>query len=283
MGKIRYWLCICLIGAVRCFAQQAHVCSSDSAKVERLLMAASRLPADSNRVLFFAHSLIGTPYEAGTLEGKKKEQLVVTLGSFDCMTFVETVIALAWCDRLSQQTFADYCDKVRVIRYRNGIVDTYASRLHYFSDWVEDNSRKGILRERTDELEVNYRLLSLNFMTVHADLYPALQDASILDSVRAVEKRWESYRMPYVAKEALNASADTLNICDGDILALTTLKEGLDVVHVGFACWIHGKLHLLHASSLKGEVLLDSLPLYQYLKGRKTYSGVRVVSLKEEI
>lgn len=197
------------------------------------------------------------------------------------MTFVETVIALAWCDRLSQKTFADYCDKLQMLRYRNGVVDTYASRLHYFSDWVKDNSHKGVVRERTLEFEVDYRLLSLDFMTTHANLYPALQDISTLDSMRAVEKRWKNYRMPYVAKEALNASAGALNICDGDILALTTLKEGLDVVHVGFACWVNGRLHLLHASSLKGEVLLDPLSLYQYLKGRKNYSGVRIISFGE--
>lgn len=247
------------------------------------MVAASKLPADSNRVLFFAHCLAGTPYEAGTLEGGQQEQLVVNLRSFDCMTFVETVVALVWCDRLSQLTFSDYCDKLRMIRYRDGVIDTYASRLHYFSDWVTDNSRKGIVYERTSEFRVNHRLLSLDFMTTHANLYPALRDSSILASMRVVEERWKNYRMSYVSKEALNASADVLRICNGDILALTTLKEGLDVVHVGFACWVGGELHLFHASSLKGEVFLDSLSLYQYLKDRKSYNGVRVIGLGEAI
>ena len=38
---------------------------------------------------------MGAPYQAGLLEGKGRERLVVGLDAFDCTTFVETVLALA--------------------------------------------------------------------------------------------------------------------------------------------------------------------------------------------
>lgn len=85
--------------------------------------------------------------------------------------------------------------------------------------------------------------------------------------------------MPYIEKGRLNGLSSELDIRNGDILALTTSKEGLDVVHVGFAYWVEGKLHLLHASSLHGKVLVDPIPLFDYLEKKPNHTGVRVISL----
>ena len=86
--------------------------------------------------------------------------------------------------------------------------------------------------------------------------------------------------MPYVPKELLDLPASEIKIKDGDILALTTSIPGLDVVHLSFAVWIDGRLHLLHASSLHGKVGIDSLSLFDYLKERNKHTGVRVIRVK---
>ena len=83
--------------------------------------------------------------------------------------------------------------------------------------------------------------------------------------------------MPYIPKGWLNRQPEELPIVNGSILALTTTINGLDVTHVGFAYWVGGKLHLLHASSQEGKVILDPMTLYEYQKDKKTHTGVRVI------
>lgn len=63
---------------------------------------------------------------------------------------------------------------------------------------------------------------------------------------------------------------------DGDIIAITTNLPGLDVAHVGIAEYINGKLHLLHASSTLGKVVVSEEPLSQMLRNNKSWSGIRV-------
>ena len=68
-------------------------------------------------------------------------------------------------------------------------------------------------------------------------------------------------------------------IMDGDIIAITTNLPGLDVAHVGIAEYINGKLHLLHASSTLGKVVVSEEPLSQMLRNNKSWSGIRVVRM----
>ena len=48
---------------------------------------------------------LGTPYVAGTLETKGAEHLVVNLREYDCVTFVENVVALAWHCKIPGKIF----------------------------------------------------------------------------------------------------------------------------------------------------------------------------------
>jgi hypothetical protein len=61
---------------------------------------------------------------------------------------------------------------------------------------------------------------------------------------------------------------------NGDIIALATSIEGLDVTHTGFALRADDRrIHLLHASS-SGAVEISALPLVEYLKKIKSNTGV---------
>ena len=113
-------------------------------------------------------------------------------------------------------------------------------------------------------------------MTTHVQSYPQLKDnSSMVEAMKKVESAWQGVEIAYLPKEYLNLPSDELPIKNGDILAITTNIKGLDVVHVGFACWMGGKLHLLHASSNAMKVILDELSLYDYSKNKKAHTGVR--------
>lgn len=258
----------------------AMAAPADSVKVERLLQEAASLPSDSCRTLFYAQCLLGIPYAAHTLDERMDEPLVVHLDRADCTTFVETVLALAWSEKQGKATYADFRQALTYIRYRDGMRDGYLSRLHYFSDWIADNTRKRVVKERTQESkDALPQRLRLHFMSAHADSYPPLKaHPEWVNRVVEMERPWQDREVYYLPKDRLHASPSALPIANGDVLALTTTIAGLDVVHVGFACWVGQELHMLHASSVQKKVILDPQPLYDYLRTKKTYTGVRVLA-----
>ena len=66
-------------------------------------------------------------------------------------------------------------------------------------------------------------------------------------------------------------------IRSGDIIALATSINGLDVTHTGIATREKdGRIHLLHASTGSMEVEVSDLPLAEYLKGIKKNIGILV-------
>lgn len=195
----------------------------DSIKVEALLQKASALPGDSSRTMFFARQMLGVPYVAGTLDEGNEENLVVHLDKVDCTTFVETVLALALADKDKERNFGSFKKALQHIRYRGGVLNGYPSRLHYFSEWIKDNERKGIVKERTDEFSTLQQELHLNFMSTHPDSYRQLKDnPSLVAEIVRQEQALNGSVVTYFPKDQLSYPPYKLNIKDGDILAITT-------------------------------------------------------------
>lgn len=68
----------------------------------------------------------------------------------------------------------------------------------------------------------------------------------------------------------------------GDIIALTTKTNGLDVSHVGILVIEKDGPHLLHASSKEGKVVIDKLPLTEYMRKSPNLTGIRVIRLQDQ-
>ena len=232
-------------------------------------------------IIEVARSFLGVPYVVGTLESDGEERLLINEDSVDCTTFVELAVA-QWLAK--QNDSLAFEEQVQQLRYRNGVVDGYLSRLHYFTDWVVENTRRGVWQELapTEEEGIWYTdTLTLSFMSDHPQNYPYLNaNTWATDSMRAIEQRYAHYPIHYIGKEYLNLTPTELPIRDGDILALVTTIKGLDVTHLGFAVWRGTTLHLMHASMTHGEVVIDERSLYKYLRTRKNCPGVRVVRVK---
>ena len=91
----------------------------------------------------------GVPYRGYQLDQTAEERLVVTFQSFDCVIFVEMAIALARAFSLQEYSLDVVLDNIQTQRYRNAEIDGYCSRLHYFTDWIQDNQRRGIVTDIT--------------------------------------------------------------------------------------------------------------------------------------
>ena len=251
----------------------------DRLKIEQWLQEAQGLSQDSCRTLHFAKKMLGVPYVAGTLDGNEEEQLVVRIDALDCTTFVETVLAFCIADKRGERDFEGFKKALTDVRYRDGNLNGYTSRLHYFSDWIRNNEQMGFVKECTSETACSQpKELWLDFMTTHVDSYlPMKKDPELVKEMAAHEKNWQGMVVSYIPKENLNLSSDELKIKDGDVLAMVTNIKGLDIVHVGFAFWKEGKLHLLHASSSAKKVIEDPQTQYESSGKTKAHIGLRAI------
>ncbi len=232
-------------------------------------------------LLSIATEFWGQKYVAGTLDTHKDEPLVISTTELDCTTFVETVLAIYITTTESQRTFDDFCKNLEKVRYRNGKREGYASRLHYISQWITDSAKQEFIEEVTKEVPHRKTTLYLNYMSSHPASYKALKDnPQLVKDIELWESPFRDYEIIYIPKEELCNNKKYLHIKNGDILALTTNIEGLDVVHIGFAFWENNELRLLHASSAGGKVIKENRSLYLYQKNKKSHTGVRVFRVK---
>ena len=150
----------------------------DSTRVSDLLLQARQHLKNQNTVLYFAHQFLGIPYVGHTLEVNKEEELVVNLRQLDCTTFVETVTALTLAFKHDGLGWDDYLEWLLTIRYNNGKLDGYCSRNHYFSQWIDSNTRLGLVKEQTATAFpfIATQLLQLNYMSTNPDQYAMLKD-----------------------------------------------------------------------------------------------------------
>lgn len=232
------------------------------------------LPA-GERVVAAGRFFEGIPYEGGTLGNTPEERVVVNLRAFDCVTFVENVLALALTEGRGERTEEAFVGQLVRLRYRDGEAWDYASRLHYSSDWLAEMVRAGILEDVTCGLGGERYAPEVNFMTAHAEAYPALKACGALwEKMRVVEDSIRARTYYYIPKERVEEVA--AQIKTGDVILITTTVEGLDTSHLGFAVVEDGEVYLLHASSERGRVVLSEEPLAAYLAGNRTQSGIMV-------
>lgn len=257
-----------------------HNEATDTTTITRLLQSASTAGLQPGpRVAGIGRELIGTPYQSGTLENET-ETLTVNFDAMDCTTYVETVMALAYTIGENRQSWRDFIYNLERLRYRGGELTDYASRLHYISDWVVDNIRRGNFAEVTSRLPASdYTDKTIDFMSSHRDRYPSLADSVQYAKIKNTEAGYRNHRFPFIKKERLANKAVMAALNDGDIVALTSKTAGLDVSHMGIIIKENGIPYLMHASSAAGSVVIDRLSLFEYMRRNKNLSGIRVFRL----
>ncbi|MDR2765335.1 MAG: DUF1460 domain-containing protein [Tannerella sp.] len=223
-----------------------------------------------------AQFFLGTPYAASTLE-KEPEQLVVNLREMDCTTLVETCVALAHTMKSGKPSFETYCHHLQQLRYRDGRIRDYTDRLHYFSDWIYENERKGLVRDMTRQIGGKPHRISVSYMSAHPESYRQLKShPHWVEIIRKKEKEIsarEEYSM--IPEVSVTACSDKMK--NGDIVCFVTRIEGLDISHLGFIYWKGNVPGFIHASSSAKKVMEESRSLTQYVKAIRTNIGLMIV------
>lgn len=242
-------------------------------------------------MVHFARIMEGSPYVAHTLDKPGKEVLYVSYSNLDCMTFVETVMAMTMArlqmnpDEMDDMNFRRFCHSLARIRYRGGWPISFENRLHYFTQWTEDAERKGILDDvSTDKAPFTaQQTVSLSYMSKHPQSYLQLKnDPSLIPTIAKYEQEECGKKFRYIPKAQLSdTKALRQAVHDGDVIGLlASSPEGLDNHHLGIAVWHADGLHIIHASSIAHKVIEDPQTLQKYLSTRPKHPGIRVLRMK---
>jgi hypothetical protein len=207
----------------------------DLRRARALLTKAKPHTTVAARVEAISAELLGCPYEAHGLVGSAEtpELFVAKLDRFDCVTYVETVLALARA--ADPEGFAE---ELRQVRYDGGVV-AWESRNHYMTDWARRSSkRRATWPVAAEGLGVKKERL--------------------LDAVPGLPPRKTSFWC--VPKSKLKSFAPRLK--NGDVLLFASTKAGIDVFHCGLLVEAAGTLKLRHASRSAGSVVEQDLAAF---------------------
>jgi hypothetical protein len=163
------------------------------------------------------------------------EQFVVRLDGFDCVTFVETVLALSRAGSVE-----DYLNRLRELRYANGVV-SYATRLHYATDWKQANVRRGVIQDATQGGLTVERTKTFG---------PAVGLPLRVAPIRY---------FPLSAFPMVSASLQ-----DGDLIFFVSGRQALDTNHMGLLFRLGDRLLLRHASRSHAQV--TEQPLADFMR-----------------
>ena len=218
---------------------------------------------------------LGAPYVAGMLDEGNEETLRAPLDRFDCVLFIETALALAQGIAVQDDSYDGFLRRLEDLRYRDGAMDGYCSRLHYFSEWIRDNERRGHVQNLTGELGGEPLGKTLDFMSTHRESYPRFaQNDSLFQGIQAMERDLEGTDVRYIPQDRIRDVYNQLQA--GDLVAFATHIDGLDVTHTGLV-YAHedGSKGLLHASTSDGVTI--AADLQAYVESVKSQIGVVII------
>jgi hypothetical protein len=227
----------------------------------------------------FAKSVIGFDYYAKTLDSLDENKLVTTLSGYDCYTLLENGLALAMTVKDENPTQNKFFENIKTIRYRNGILEDFSSRLHYFSDWMWDLSQRGIINDITKEIGGIKYEKSIYLMSKNPKLYKQLEiDSILIKKIMFFEKIISEREKFYIPEDSLFTYESKIN--SGDIIGITSVYNGLDITHVGLAIRQEdGRIYFLHAPKVGEKVQISKNTLPEYIKLHKTQTGVMVARI----
>jgi hypothetical protein len=217
-------------------------------RVEQLLSKTKHEDVAASRIEILSRQFLGLPYQPNPLIGSADtaEVFTASLDGFDCVTYIETVIALARASNVDEFT-----EWLRKIRYERGRIQ-WDRRNHYMTDWIRNNLREGIVKP-------------ISMPTV-----PTLSRERILNVVPGL--RPQRTRIKCVPKPGLLRLERYLQ--SGDLIFFASTRKNLDMFHAGIIVRDNNNVSMRHASRSQGGVVQQKLS--DFLKANRM-AGVVVV------
>ena len=217
-------------------------------RVQQLLSETKHDRCAGSRIDVLSCRFLGHPYKPNPLTGSADtaEVFTASLDGFDCVTYLETILALARASNVD-----DFVEWLRKIRYEQGRIQ-WERRNHYMTQWIRNNVREGIVRP------------------VPMPAVPVLSRERVLNVVPGLTS--QRTRVKCVPKAAVPRLAAYLQ--SGDLIFFVSTRKHLDMFHAGIIVRDGKSMLMRHASRSQGGVVEQELS--EFLKANRM-AGVIVV------
>lgn len=205
----------------------------DRRRVEQLLSETRHDRSISSRIEVLSRHFLGGPYKTNPLIGTAgtAEVFTASFDGFDCVTYIETVLALARASSVD-----DFVKWLRKIRYEQGRIQ-WEQRNHYMTGWIRNNVREGIIEP------------------VSTRTIPTVSKERVLNVVPGLDP--QPTRVKCVPKRAALRLEAYLQ--SGDLIFFVSTRKNLDVFHAGIIVRDGTRLLMRHASRSQGHVVEQEL------------------------
>jgi len=209
----------------------------NSSEIEALLSSAEREAPLPARIDHLSRALLARPYAVDPLGGGPdlEETLTASLQAFDCVTYIETVLALALA-----RDAGEFPDILKGVRYEGGEV-AWHKRNHYMSGWASNNMSAGFVRD----------------VTAGPLAEKVTRRLSVVEGLPPRQVSFHLYRKRKLS--SVSAQIET-----GDLILFASAKRNLDFFHTGLLVKRDGEIILRHAARSEGSVVEQ--PLVDFLK-----------------
>jgi hypothetical protein len=217
-------------------------------RVTQLLFQTKNDLSTASRIDVLSRHFLGRPYKPNPLIGTAHtpEVFTASLDGFDCVTYIETVVALS-----RSSSVDDFTKWLRMIRYDRGLIQ-WTRRNHYMTAWIRNNVREGIIRP------------------LSTSAVPIVSRERVLNVVPGLSPR--RARLKCVPKRSVPRLLQYLQ--SGDLIFFASTRKHLDVFHAGIIVRDAKTISMRHASCSRGFVVEQELS--GFLKSNRM-AGVIVV------
>jgi len=262
----------------------------------------------NQRIEFISQQFLDKPYLLGALgEGEKAHYDQFPLyrtDAFDCLTYVETVLALALAHDF--QEFQTWMLKIRYAKEKA----IYTERNHFTElDWNQHIQRLGLLKNITEQIGKSDTAVAKTVINKRGWYLKQPQTAIRLrvPVAETIQQRHQELvkkhrifseypvstaylpltllfdekqqpRMQYFNQIPQNA---VVEIVRPDWHLKETIGTNLNISHIGFAVWKDNILYYRNASQLLGKVA--DIPMTDYLKNTLKSPTIRGINVQQII
>jgi len=210
-------------------------------RVQQLLSETKYDRCAGSRIDVLSRHFLGHSYKPNPLIGSADtvEVFTASLDGFDCITYIETILALARASNVH-----DFIEWLRKIRYEQGRI-RWERRNHYMTLWIRNNLREGIIRP------------------VSMPAVPILSRERVLNVVPGLAA--QRTRVKCIPKAAVRRLEPHLQ--SGDLIFFVSTRKHLDVFHAGIIVRDGKGVLMRHASRSLGRVVEQELS--EFLKANR--------------
>jgi cell wall-associated NlpC family hydrolase len=224
----------------------------DRQRLQQVLLKARSRQSIGDRMDRLSRHFLLQSYKQNPLIGSPDtpEVFTASLDGFDCVTYIETVLALS-----RSSTPDEFAGWLRKIRYRDGRIE-WKHRNHYMTLWLRNNIRIGVVRPIRSKVRRSMKVRTLN----------------LLPGLRPVQTKFGC-----VPKQSLRGLLPLLQT--GDLIFFASTRKNLDVFHCGILVRNDGDLRIRHASRTQNAVVEQDLT--DFLQ-RNRMAGIIVARVAED-